>query len=312
MWLKKWHNLSTQTLMQIYRAVSYTFGIWTRRSPGSAPGVLVCSYCVCLSLPRSVRHVQAHLREDQTLDVLIAAHIEQQEEEEEEGTYENQQRWARQRLQREGSCSSKDAGSCTANPSNVFWTGRCTETSFTSRYVKRTVFHPFHYNFLLLNSECYQWTLKEALFKEDDLCRSAFPFGWLLSRGFRLGFLVVGNVELQAEKTRLQFEANRDVVRSVLSWFYGFSLVLLLAFVASQQTSANEMVFVIKWRERERERVLSWSFAWLQQNLETIDRLLFEGEARLAKFQHPDPYIGTHSQTFLLFYHLFWCWRVGS
>jgi hypothetical protein len=38
-----------------------------------------------------VRHVQAHLREDQTLDVLIAAHIEQQEEEE-EGTYENQER----------------------------------------------------------------------------------------------------------------------------------------------------------------------------------------------------------------------------
>jgi len=84
--------------------------------------------------------------------------------------------------------------------------------------------------------------------------------------------------------------------------------------ICSKSTSANEMVFVIKWRERERERerVLSWSLAWLQQNLETIDRLLFEGEARLAKFQHPDPYIGTHSQTFLLFYHLFWCWRVGS
>jgi hypothetical protein len=52
MWLKKWHNLSTQTLMQIYPpwwAVSYTFGIWTRRSPGLAPGFLVCSYCVCLS-----------------------------------------------------------------------------------------------------------------------------------------------------------------------------------------------------------------------------------------------------------------------
>ncbi|CAM6039551.1 unnamed protein product [Sphagnum compactum] len=43
---------------------------------------------------------------------------------------------------------------------------------------------------------------------------------------------------IEAEKTRLQFEANRDV-----------------------------------------------------QNLETIDRLLFEGEARLAKLQHPDPYI---------------------
>jgi len=62
--IKKWHNLSTQTLMQIYPpwwAVSYAFGIWTRRSPGLAPGVLVCSYRLSPSLPRSVRHVQARL-----------------------------------------------------------------------------------------------------------------------------------------------------------------------------------------------------------------------------------------------------------
>lgn len=63
----------------------------------------------------------------------------------------------------------------------------------------------------------------------------------------------MANVELQAEKTRLQFEANRDVVRGVLSWFYGFSLVLLLAFVASQQVPMRWFSSLNGERERERQ-----------------------------------------------------------
>jgi len=58
---------------------------------------------------------------------------------------------------------------------------------------------------------------------------------------------------LQAEKTRLQFEGNRDVVRAVLSWLYGFSLVLLQAVVASQQVPMRWFSSLNGERERERE-----------------------------------------------------------
>ncbi|XP_024377963.1 NADH dehydrogenase [ubiquinone] 1 beta subcomplex subunit 9 isoform X2 [Physcomitrium patens] len=41
--------------------------------------------------------------------------------------------------------------------------------------------------------------------------------------------------------------------------------------------------------------VLSWAvhrdIFYVESNLETIDRLLYEGESRVEKFQHPDPYI---------------------
>ena len=38
---------------------------------------------------------------------------------------------------------------------------------------------------------------------------------------------------------------------------------------------------------------LSW-----QKNLETIDRLLYEGHMRLKKLAHPEPYIGTSTPIF--------------
>ncbi|KAG0575520.1 hypothetical protein KC19_5G009900 [Ceratodon purpureus] len=72
---------------------------------------------------------------------------------------------------------------------------------------------------------------------------------------------------LQQQRSRVLY---RKTLRNVLSWAVHRDIFYVEAQKIREQFEINKDV----------------------ANLETIDRLLYEGETRVEKFQHPDPYIG--------------------
>ncbi|KAG0575519.1 hypothetical protein KC19_5G009900 [Ceratodon purpureus] len=71
---------------------------------------------------------------------------------------------------------------------------------------------------------------------------------------------------LQQQRSRVLY---RKTLRNVLSWAVHRDIFYVEAQKIREQFEINKDV----------------------ANLETIDRLLYEGETRVEKFQHPDPYI---------------------
>uniref|UniRef100_A0A7I4E1N8 NADH dehydrogenase [ubiquinone] 1 beta subcomplex subunit 9 n=1 Tax=Physcomitrium patens TaxID=3218 RepID=A0A7I4E1N8_PHYPA len=72
---------------------------------------------------------------------------------------------------------------------------------------------------------------------------------------------------LQQQRTRVLY---RKALRNVLSW------------------AVHRDIFYVEAQKMREQFEMNKDLS----NLETIDRLLYEGESRVEKFQHPDPYIG--------------------
>uniref|UniRef100_A0A7I4DZH7 NADH dehydrogenase [ubiquinone] 1 beta subcomplex subunit 9 n=1 Tax=Physcomitrium patens TaxID=3218 RepID=A0A7I4DZH7_PHYPA len=71
---------------------------------------------------------------------------------------------------------------------------------------------------------------------------------------------------LQQQRTRVLY---RKALRNVLSW------------------AVHRDIFYVEAQKMREQFEMNKDLS----NLETIDRLLYEGESRVEKFQHPDPYI---------------------